>query len=129
MPGPDISPVAQTLGFQILETGEGRCKARFPVREEFKRSPGEVVQGGFLAAMLDSTMALAIITVLDPGQTHYSIELKANYFRPATEGWLVAEAKVIRKGRRTVYAEATLSTEANQQVARASTTSLIEPQE
>ncbi len=129
MPGLDTSPVARTLGFEILEVGEGYCKARFPVQEEFKRFPGEVVQGGFLAAMLDSTMAVAIISVLEPGQTHYSIELKTNYFRPATRGWLLAEAQVIHKGARTVFAEATLSTEDGRLVAKASTTSLIAPQE
>ncbi len=48
-----------------------------------------------------------------------------NYFRPASQGWLVGEGRVLRKGAQTVYAEATLTTEKGELVAKASTTSLI----
>lgn len=117
-------PCAQTLGAQFLAVGDGYCRIRFPMREEYKQAGG-IAQGGFLAAMLDDCLGPAIHTVLALGQSHATIELKVNYFQPVSQGWLIGEGRVLRKGGQTVYAEATLSTEGGQLVAKASTTSLI----
>ena len=117
-------PCAQTLGAQFLAVDDGYCRLRFPLREEYKQSGG-IVQGGFLVAMLDNCLGPAINMVLAPGQYHATIELKVNYFRPVSQGWLIGEARVVRKGAQTVYAEATLATEDGELVAKASTTSLI----
>lgn len=119
-------PCTQTLGVQFLEVADGYCRLRFPVREEYKQSEG-VVQGGFLAAMLDDCLGVVAHTVMNPGQSHATIELKVNYLRPATQGWLIGEGRVIRKGAQTLFAEATLTTEEGELIAKASTTFLIRP--
>ncbi len=63
-----LPPCTQSLGAQFLEVGDGYCRLRFPAREEYKQAGG-VVQGGFLAAMLDDCLGVAIYLALAPGQS------------------------------------------------------------
>jgi len=119
-----LPPCTQSLGAQFLEVGDGYCRLRFPVREEYKQADW-FVQGGFLAAMLDDSLGVAIYLALAAGQSQATIELKVNYFRPVSQGWLIGEGRVLRKGAQTVYAEATLTTEDGELAAKASTTSMI----
>ena len=53
-------PAASLLGFQLLEIDEskGTIRVRFTAKPEFTNPIG-VVQGGFLAAMLDDTLGPA----------------------------------------------------------------------
>jgi len=51
-------PIAETLGGEILERGEGRAVLRYPVKPEYSNPLGQL-QGGMYAVMLDSAMAAA----------------------------------------------------------------------
>ena len=64
----EMPPAAQLLGREIVSVDphSGEVKLRFAARTEFANRHG-TVQGGMLAAMLDSAKAL-ILSHLDPAQ-------------------------------------------------------------
>jgi uncharacterized protein (TIGR00369 family) len=73
---------------------EGRKPPPPRGREEFLNPLG-VVQGGFVAAMLDDTLGPALVCTLPPGQFAPTVELKVNFIRPAPLGALIGEGRVV----------------------------------
>ena len=65
---------------------------------EFRKATTGVVQGGFLAAMLDDTMGPALVATLEPDQFAPTLELKVNFLRPARPGRLVGIGRVVHRG-------------------------------
>ncbi len=65
------------------------------------------VHGGVFLALADIAMARIAMSVLgnEPVQT---AELKANFLRPFTSGGITARGKIVSKGRRLVFAEASI---------------------
>lgn len=61
-------PAAVTLGFKLLEIDPelGTIRVQFEAKQEFLNPMG-VVQGGFVAAMLDDTLGPALVCTLPPG--------------------------------------------------------------
>ncbi|RMF73018.1 MAG: PaaI family thioesterase, partial [Alphaproteobacteria bacterium] len=56
--------------------------------------------GGVVGYLVDNAAAIAAGTLLRPGEDLLSAEFKVNYLRPAKAAALVAEARVIKPGRR-----------------------------
>src|SRR6188472_3683158 len=80
-------PAAKTLGwtFEEVDPEQGTIRVAFEAREEFLNPLG-VVQGGFLAAMLDDTLGTALIATLEPDQFAPTLEMKVSFLRPAPAG-------------------------------------------
>ena len=57
-------------------------RIQFEAKEEFTNHFG-VIQGGFLAAMLDDTLGPAVASVVEPDDAIATIEIKVSYLRPA----------------------------------------------
>ena len=90
----------QLLGMEILEAGRGHSRLRVRFREALTHGGG-VGHGGVMASLADSCIACALFGLLeDPSQFRLStIEMKLNYFRPFREGEMIAEGRIIQKGR------------------------------
>lgn len=95
----DASPFNQYLGLTIEALDEGYARLRMPCREELKQLQG-VMHGGALAALADSAVAFALATLIDARQRISTIEMKINYLAPVQEGAAIAEARILRKGKR-----------------------------
>lgn len=95
---------AKTLGIEILEVREGSTTLQMPVDDRFLNRSGGV-QGGILASLADSNMGTAVSTVTDPDETHATLEMKINFFRPALkkDGPLVATSEVLHRSRRVAH--------------------------
>jgi uncharacterized protein (TIGR00369 family) len=94
------SNTGRLFGF-VLEAAEpGRAVVRMPVRARHRQMHG-VVHGGILAALADTAAGIACYMMLPRGTRLSTIEMKINYLEPVVEGSLSAEARVLRKGRRT----------------------------
>jgi uncharacterized protein (TIGR00369 family) len=107
-----ITPAAQLLGREVLsvdnETGEVRL--RFVAKPEFANRHG-TVQGGFLAAMLDSATGMAVMLSLPPDMTAVTTRLDVSYLKPARTGPLNATSRVIASDARRANVEAQLRNE------------------
>jgi uncharacterized protein (TIGR00369 family) len=58
-----------------------------------------VVHGGVLAAMADTAGGLATYMVVPRGTRLATVEMKINFLEPVAQGTVLAEARVLRKGR------------------------------
>jgi uncharacterized protein (TIGR00369 family) len=117
-------PCARLLGWTPIEVEPGFARIQFEAREQFL-NPGDVVQGGFLAAMLDDTMGPAAVSLLGPGFFSPTLEMKVSFLRPARAGRLVAEGRVVHRGRSVVFLAGSLRDGSGSLVASATATSRI----
>lgn len=104
----------------------GRTTWMIKVDERFL-NPAGVVQGGFLAAILDSAMgASAVTSAADRRVNVANTEMKVSFLRPARSGdRLTCVATVLKPGRVITFLEAKITDELGRLVATASSTYLI----
>lgn len=57
------------------------------------------LHGGVLCDIADAAMSVAYTSTLAEGETFGNVELKINFLRPVSTGKLVAEGKVVSRGR------------------------------
>lgn len=104
-----LPPGAQLLGREWLgfdETGE-IAVIRFQAQPSFTNRHG-TIQGGFLAAMLDSATGIGALVALAPDQTVVTRSLDTRFLKPASVGPLTALARVVERTDRDVVVEAEL---------------------
>jgi uncharacterized protein (TIGR00369 family) len=89
----------------VLSVEEGRIQIEFAVKDDFMH-PGGAVQGGIVTAYLDMCMAMAAHTLFDTGEFFTTSALTVNFLAPITDGPVLAEGTVLKKGRSTVFLEA-----------------------
>ena len=114
------TPAARLLGREILssDAATGEVKLRFVAKPEFANRHG-TVQGGFLAAMLDSAAGMAVMLSLPPEQTAVTTRLDVSYLKPASIGPLHATSRIIKRDARTADVEAQLMDDAGLMLATA----------
>jgi uncharacterized protein (TIGR00369 family) len=119
-------PAAKTLGWALQEVDAelGTIRIAFEARQEFLNPIG-VVQGGFLAAMLDDTLGPALAATLEADQFAPTLELKVSFLRPAPPGQLVGTGRVVHRGGTIAFLEGSLADAQGQVVATATATARI----
>jgi uncharacterized protein (TIGR00369 family) len=116
----EISPSAVLLGREIVsvDTESGEVRLRFLADPQFSNRHG-TVQGGMLAAMLDSATGNAVIANLPSDRTAVTTRLDTTFVKPAALGPLTATARLVKLEDRSASAEAELIDSSGQVVARA----------
>ena len=94
-----LPPAAVTLGWELLAVNpeKGTIEVAFTATDAFV-NPAGIIQGGFLAAMLDDTLGPALVAGLDPGDFAPTTDLHVQFLRPAHPGRLVGRGRVVRRG-------------------------------
>jgi uncharacterized protein (TIGR00369 family) len=121
-------PIAETLGFALVEVSEGR--ALFAGEPAFKHyNPIGVVHGGYAATLLDSALGCAVHTTLAKGEGYTTLELKLNLVRAITKdtGKVLAEGRILHRGRSVATADGYLRDASGRLYAHATTTCMIFP--
>jgi uncharacterized protein (TIGR00369 family) len=120
-------PIAELLGFEIVEAEHGRAVfALAPA--EWMYNPIGMVHGGIAATILDSCMGCAVHTTLDAGVGYTTTDLQVRYIRAMSDvtGRVLAEGRVVHGGRRTATAEGRVFAESDGKlIAHASTGCVI----
>jgi len=86
------------------------------------------VHGGVLATLADTATGLAYRTVLDPGTTFTTIQLSVTYLTAGRAGRIEARGRVVKRGRRTGYAEADVVDGEGRLLARATALLAVMPE-
>jgi uncharacterized protein (TIGR00369 family) len=106
---PNLPPGAQLLGREWLgfdKTGQ-TALIRFQAQLAFTNRYG-TVQGGFLAAMLDSATGVCALAKLSPDQTVVTKSLDTRFLKPAAVGVITARAWVTEQTERDMVVQAEL---------------------
>lgn len=100
-------PIAQTLGFRLVEATRGRAVFECEPAE-FHYNPIGVVHAGLALTLMDSAMGLAFVTTLDEPLGWTTLEVKANFTRALTvdTGVVRCVGSVVHPGRRVATTEA-----------------------
>ena len=87
-------------------------------------NPRGMVQGGIIAAMLDDTMAPALISLTGGKLLPASIDLNVSFIRPVKPGRVVGKGRVVNRGRTVVFLEAELFDTEGRLLARATSSAV-----
>lgn len=115
------SQSSELLGFDVESVHDGRAVFRLDVHPRHKQIHG-VVHGGILAALADTTGAIAAYTVIPKGVEIATLELKINYLEPVPGGTVRAEAEVLRAGRNFIVVECEIYNESGSLAAKSTMT-------
>jgi uncharacterized protein (TIGR00369 family) len=116
----EIPPAARLLGREIVsfDPQSGEVTLRFMAREDFANRHG-TVQGGMLAAMLDSATGNAVMARLPSHLTAVTARLDTQFLKPAVLGPITATARLIRQDERNAEVQAELTDSEGRVVATA----------
>ena len=120
------APVATLIGMTFDDVDEGR--AVFSIEPSTQHeNPMGTMHGGILATLLDSAMGCAVMSMLRPGTTFTTLELKTNYVRAVTArtGRLHAEGRVVHLGGRVATTDARVIDDNDRLYAHATSTCLL----
>jgi uncharacterized protein (TIGR00369 family) len=121
-------PIGDTLGFRVGEVERGRVVLTgTPDRNAYNLIG--TVHGGWAASILDTALALSVLSTLDAEQSFTTVDIRINYLRPLTveTGAVRAEGRVLQAGRRLAYSEAHLTDAAGKLICHATGSCLILP--
>ncbi len=102
----------------------GTIEIAFHATEAFL-NPAGVVQGGFLAAMLDDTLGPALVATLGQGEWAPTSDLHVQFHAPAKPGRLIGSGRVVRRGQALAHLAGELRREDGALVASAMATAVI----
>ncbi len=94
----------RSLGIELDSIEQGRARLSLEVNQQHLQLAG-IMHGGAIATLVDTAVAFAIVGASKPGARFTTIEMKVNYLRPISKGRVVADAKLIRDGRRIVVSD------------------------
>jgi uncharacterized protein (TIGR00369 family) len=92
-------PFAEVYGTEMLEIGYGTARSRIPFRESFIR-PGGTLNGPLLMALADLTTYAAILGAIGNQPLAVTRDLSIQFLRRPPPVAILAEAKLIRLGKR-----------------------------
>lgn len=121
-------PLHHILGIAPVAAAEGSAECVMPLTA-WLNTPWGWPQGGFVAVLADTAVAMAVQTTVPAGTAFASVDLKVNYLRPiaATGGLLHARASVVHRGRSLAVATAELTDANGRRVALATGSAQILP--
>jgi uncharacterized protein (TIGR00369 family) len=81
---------------------------KFIISKDLTHTNGTIVQGGFITAMLDATMAHLIILKLKAQVNPLSLNINVNFLAPGAPGEFVASASITKMGKSIAFTSAEL---------------------
>jgi len=121
-------PYYKLLGMEVVEMGEGSSRLRMPFDEKLIQ-PAGVVHGGAVGSLADSAVAVALLSMLEPGTDIATVEMKINFLAPVRSGVLFADAKVAWRGTRLALGEVDVTDENGGPVAKSLMTYMVMPRQ
>ncbi|HUG90130.1 MAG TPA: PaaI family thioesterase [Planctomycetaceae bacterium] len=120
-------PLLDHLGIEPVEAGEGRAVFEMTVDDRHLRTLG-LLHGGVTAALLDTAMGFAAVTVAPEGHHPVTIQINVNFVRAVQEGErLRARGEVRHSGRQTAVTFGEVQTSDGRLAATATATFLFVP--
>ena len=119
-------PAVTKLGGRVTayDPDSGVLEMRFDLDESFCHS-GDIVQGGYIAGMLDASMAHAVFAHIKTFAVIATLEIKVSYLEIARPGRLTARGEIVRLGKSIGFMQASLYDNDGRQLAAATSTARI----
>ena len=109
-------PFARLMGMHLDSLKLDEAVISLEVRDDL-RQPSGVLHGGVTASLIDTAMAFAVRTRLEPTAATATIDLTVHYLRPLVEGRAICTGRVVRAGKRVFTVSADVHNEEGKIVA------------
>jgi uncharacterized protein (TIGR00369 family) len=96
------------LGIEVEAAGEGWVRLRVPMRDELRNAAGAPVHGGVLATLVDAAIGGALGTygtAAAGGVDQATLDLNVSFVGAARGDAIVAEGRILRRGRTIAFGE------------------------
>jgi acyl-CoA thioesterase len=108
--GNHANPFFCLMGIEIVSSEPGKALLKMQIRPDMHNGVGWL-QGGILGAIADEAMALALYPLLFPEEGIATISESTTFIKGVRDGVIIAEGRVIKKGRRVAFTEGEVWTE------------------
>ena len=93
--------MCEAIGIEITEIGQDYVRGRMPVDHRTVQ-PMKILHGGASVALAETLGSVASNLIVDNGKyACVGLDINANHLRPASSGFVYAEAKAIHIGKKT----------------------------
>ncbi|MFQ5937612.1 MAG: PaaI family thioesterase [Acidiferrobacterales bacterium] len=121
-------PFVAQLGSKVERLDEGVARLRVPFRDDFLR-PGGTISGPVLMGAADLAMYAAVLSLIGPVELAVTTNLNINFLRRPRPGDVIAEARILKLGKRLAVGEVDLYLDGDRDlVAHVTTTYSIPPE-
>lgn len=104
------APFESLLNLTVVEAGDGRATLTMPFYLQYAQGAG-LMHGGALVSLADSSVVMAIKSLLAPGSHFATVRLESRFLHPVKQGVVTARAEVLSRvdrvieGRSVIYDE------------------------
>ena len=117
-----VTPTHREIGLRPVRFGPGTSEWEWDASHPRVLNPFGYVAGGYLSVFADELLSSAIGSVMDEGEFATTAELKISFLKPVKKGLVTGAGKVLRKGQRVAFVEATIRNTQDEVVATVSST-------
>jgi uncharacterized protein (TIGR00369 family) len=103
-------PFAAQMGTEVVELSRNRAVFRLPYRQDFLR-PGGTIGGPLLMALADLALYGAVLASIGRVEMAVTTNLNINFLRRPAAAAVLAEARLLKLGKRLAVGEVALYTE------------------
>lgn len=123
-----VNPYHTLLGVQMEERGGGYARLRVPFVERLGGGVAGSFHGGIVSGLIDYAAVNAAVSALSPEESAAgTAELNVSYLRPALGAYIVAEARVLKKGRTLAVVDVDVTNPEGKLVAKGRVTYAVRP--
>ena len=97
-------PLLRQWGVELLEARDGFARLRLPHRAELLR-PGNTVSGPALMGLADCAIWAALLSTAQGRDNAVTSSMNVNFLSPAGPGPVIAQARILKAGKRMIYGE------------------------
>ena len=119
-------PLAGSWGVEVLSARDGRALLRLPHHADLLR-PGGTISGPALMALADVAMWAALLSLTEGRDESLTASMNVQFLRPCGPGPIVAEARLIKPGGRSLFGEVLIRRAGADEVCVHVTTSWVRP--
>jgi uncharacterized protein (TIGR00369 family) len=109
-------PLAGAWGIEVVSAAAGTAVVRLPAQPLLLR-PGNTVSGPALMGLADVAMWAALLSVTGGKDESVTSSMTVNFLRPAGSGPVLAEARIVKRGKRMVFGDIMLRAEGSEAIA------------
>lgn len=91
--------ISELLAFAVADIGPGTAAIRVETDPARHGNQQGTIHGGFLVELADAAIGTAHSTLMRPGESFTSIDIRATFLRPVWADVLVATARPVHSGR------------------------------
>lgn len=97
-------PLVGSMGIEVADVGDGTCSILLPFRDDFLR-PGGTVTGPAMFGLADVALYGAVLSKIGRVELAVTTSMTINFLRRPAPADLIAEARLLKLGRRLAYGE------------------------